>query len=185
MLKHQSSAFEMLLENIEVEIDFLGDLTHSDMLSSQHRMERMAELTSLREQISVIHSDFVGFYNMEFLVYAGKANVNLHNSLIKLRDKDRTPHHDFLIPILQAVDDRKSKDISKILDKMEEIMRCKQMLKDADYETIGIGSDIPRWKNTAKWFINDLIRNGLINKYDNIEVFYLTDKGVDILMEVG
>ncbi len=95
--------------------------------------------------------------------------------LVRLQRGVRTPEEAYYQPILKALNELGgSAKMNDVLEKVEQSM--KEMLKPADYEMLGSGTNI-RWRNTAQWARNSLVKEGLLKSNSPRGIWEITEVG--------
>ena len=96
----------------------------------------------------------------------------------------RTPESTFRLPILKALSEiGGSARIQDVLNKLEQSM--KGTLKQVDYETLPSTPDQARWRNTAQWERNTMVKEGLLKPNSPHGVWEITEEGRRMLMNSG
>jgi len=73
----------------------------------------------------------------------------------------RTPMGDYYQPILQALNESGgSAKVSDVLERVEQLMQ--DVLREVDYEPLPSNAEMPRWRNTAQWARDAMVREGLL-----------------------
>jgi len=158
-----SSAFEILLEEVEAEINFTNRagakaFESRDYDKAKEVLERVAAITLFRDRLASMRSEWETMN--EGQQEDEETRVERRN-LGRLRRGIRTPEAAFRIPILQAlVEMGGSGHIGDVLQRVEEKMR--KTLKEVDDEPLASTPDLLRWQNTAQWCRNSLVREGLM-----------------------
>ena len=175
-----SSAFEMLLEEIEAEIDFVNNVGSKAFESriyerAKEALERAGILTSFRDRVATLRKEW------EDLAAAAERDEDdetraERRNLGKLRKGLRTPESAFYFPILQILEGMGGTGkVADVLDQVKRVM--KPVLKEVDYEPLASGPDNPRWRNTAQWARNSMIREGLLKADSPRGMWEITSKG--------
>lgn len=181
-----SSAFEMLLEEVEAEIDFVNNVGSKAFEGrvyerAKEALERAGVLTSFRDRIAALRKEW------EDLAAAAEREEDeetraARRNLGKLRKGLRTPEAAYYHPILMVLERMGgSGKVADVLEKVKQIM--KPVLKDVDYEPLASGPDNPRWRNTAQWARNSMIKEGLLKADSPRGVWEIADKGRAMLKE--
>ncbi len=90
---------------------------------------------------------------------------------------ERTPQKDFRQPILRALYEKGgSGKTPEVLARVAGILGDK--LTDADRATLKQGEI--RWRNTAQWERNAMVKDGLLKKGSTRGVWELTEKGIKL-----
>ena len=179
-----SSAFEMLLEEVEAEIDFVNGIGSKafdgrDYDKAKEALERAGVLTAFRDKVAGLRKEWkdiaaVGESQEDEETQAERRNLG------KLRKGMRTPESAFYEPILQALEEMGgSGKTADVLDRVGQIM--KGVLKDMDYQPLASSPDNLRWRNAAQWARNSMVQEGLLKADSPRGVWEITDKGREVL----
>jgi hypothetical protein len=179
-----SSAFEMLLEEVEAEIDFVNGIGSKafdgrDYDKAKEALERAGVLTAFRDKVAGLRKEWkdiaaVGESQEDEETKAERRNLG------KLRKGMRTPTEAYYQPILQALDEMGgSGQTAEVLDRVGQIM--KGVLKDVDYQPLASSPDNLRWRNAAQWARNSMVTEGLLKADSPRGVWEITDKGREML----
>ena len=179
-----SSAFEMLLEEVEAEIDFVCDIgskafAKRDLDKAKEAQERADVLTAFRDKVASLRKEWndiaaIGESQEDEETKAERRNLG------KLRKGMRTPTEAYYQPILQALYEMGgSGQTADVLDRVGQIM--KGVLKDVDYQPLASSPDNLRWRNAAQWARNSMVQDGLLKSDSPRGVWEITDKGREML----
>jgi len=181
-----SSAFEMLLEEVEAEIDFVNGVgakafESRDYDKAKEALERSGTLTAFRDRVVALRKEWE-----EMAAVAERdedeETRTARRNLGKLRKGVRTPESAYYRPILQVLDQMGgSGKVAEVLERVGQIM--KPVLKKVDYDPLASGPDNPRWRNAAQWARNSMIRDGLLKGDSPRGVWEISDKGRAALKE--
>ncbi|MGC8541939.1 MAG: winged helix-turn-helix domain-containing protein [Phycisphaerae bacterium] len=175
-----SSAFEILLEEVEAEIDFVntigaGAFSGRDYEKAKEALERTGVLTAFRDRVAALRKEWDG------LAAAAERQEDedvrsQRRNLGKLRRGQRTPESAYYQAILQALDQMGGGGkVADVLARVLQIM--KPRLKDVDYDPLASGPDNPRWRNAAQWARNSMIGEGLLKADSPRGVWEISDRG--------
>jgi restriction system protein len=178
-----SSAFEILLEEVEAEIDFVNGIGSKafdgrDYDKAKEALERAGVLTAFRDKVAGLRKEWndiaaIGESQEDEETKAERRNLG------KLRKGMRTPESVFYRPILQALNEMGgSGKTAEVLDRVGQIM--KGVLKEVDYQPLASSPDNLRWRNTAQWARNSMVQEGLLKADSPRGVWELSDKGREI-----
>lgn len=181
-----SSAFEMLLEEVEAEIDFVNGVGSKafggrDYDKAKEALERSGTLTAFRDRVAALRKEW------EHLAAVAEREEdeetrNERRNLGKLRKGLRTPESVYYVPILQVLDQMGgSGKVAEVLERVGQIM--KPILKDVDYDPLASSPDNPRWRNAAQWARNSMVNEGLLKADSPRGVWEIADKGRAMLKE--
>jgi len=99
----------------------------------------------------------------------------------KIKKGLKTPESQYRIPILQVLTELGGQGrINEILEKVYEKM--KDILNKVDLELLPSGTD-SRWRNTACWERNTMVKEGLIKRGSPRGIWEITEKGKIYLKE--
>lgn len=174
------AAFEILVEEIEVEIELVNKtgakaFEAGDYARIQEVLTRAGQLTSFRDQVFTLRK--------EWDTLAPTDNSEDDDS-IKRERRDlgrvqrglRTREETFYQPILKVLEGfGGSGKVSNVLEKVEQMM--KGTLKDVDYEPLASDPDLPRWRNTAQWARNSMVKEGLLKNDSPRGTWEMSDEG--------
>jgi restriction system protein len=175
-----SSAFEMLLEEVEAEIDFVNSVGSKAFEGrvydrAKEALERAGVLTSFRDRIAALRKEW------DDLAAAAERDEDeetraARRNLGKLRKGLRTPEAAYYHPILMVLERMGgSGKVAEVLERVKQIM--KPVLKDVDHQPLASGPDNPRWRNTAQWARNSMIKEGLLKPDSPRGVWEITEGG--------
>lgn len=160
-----SSAFDMLLEEVEAEIDFINHVGARAFEGrtydkAKEALERSGLLTAFRDKVAALRKEWgdlavVAEQEEDAETQAARRNLG------RLRKGQRTPESAYYLPILRTLSDMGgSGKLQDVLERVGKLM--KGVLKDVDYQTLASGPDMPRWRNAAQWARNTLVKDGLL-----------------------
>ncbi len=175
-----SAAFDMLLEEIEAEIDFINGIGAKsfegrDYDKAREALVRTGSLTAFRDKAAALRKEW------EDMAAAAEGEEDeeisaQRRSLGKLRKGARTPESAYYLPILQVLDQAGGGGkVAEVLGQVARIM--KPTLKPVDYEPLASGPDNPRWRNAAQWARNSMVRDGLLKGDSPRGVWEISDRG--------
>lgn len=175
-----SSAFEILLEEIEAEIDFVNNIGSKAFEGrvyerAKEALERAGTLTSFRDRVAAMRKEWDGLAAAAERQEDEETRVARRN-LRKLRKGLRTPEAAYYHPILMVLERMGgSGKVADVLEQVKQIM--KPVLKDVDYEPLASSPDNPRWRNAAQWARNSMIQEGLLKADSPRGVWEITEAG--------
>lgn len=159
-------AFEILLEEIEAEIDLIETIgsrafENSDYEGAQNAADRAKLATSLRIKVAALHQEWETFFPPQQSSSEEESMRTERRNLGRLQRGIRTPEIEFRQPILHALNELGgSAKLQDILVRVEQLMKGK--LKELDYEKLS--SNTHRWRNTAQWTRNSMVKEGLLKQ---------------------
>ncbi len=179
-----SSAFEMLLEEIEAEIDFVNGVgtkafDERDYDKAGEALERCSTLTAFRDRVATLRKEW------EQIAAAAERDedeeTRAHRrNLGKLRKGLRTPTEAYYAPILKALESMGgSGKVPEVLERVGQIM--KPVLKDVDYQPLESKPHKLRWRNNAQWARKRMVNEGLLRHDSPHGVWEITDAGRKML----
>lgn len=175
-----SSAFEMLLEEVEAEIDFVNGVGAKgfegrDYDKAKEALERSGLLTAFRDKVAALRKEG------EQMAAAAEREEDeetraQRRNLGKLRKGQRTPESAYYLPILQVLDQMGgSGKVAEVLERVGKVM--KPVLKKVDYDPLASGPDNTRWRNAAQWARNSMIHDGLLKADSPRGAWEISDRG--------
>ncbi len=132
------AAFEMLLEELEAEIEFVNKIGAKafegrDYERARAALERAGQFTAFRDKVASLRKEWETLATTSYQ------------------------------PILKALADLGgSARMSEVLVRVEQLMRG--VLKNVDYEPLSSDPETPRWRNTAQWARNSMVKEGLLKQ---------------------
>lgn len=174
------AAFEMLLEEIEAEIDFVTNIGSKsfekrDFDRAREALEHAGKLTAFRDKTASLRKEWTSISQLEVDEEEQKERTERQN-LGRLQRGVRTHEEAYFRSILQALDEMGgSGQVKDVLDRVGEIM--KPLLKDVDYEPLASSPDNPRWRNAAQWARQSMVYDGLLKNDSRRGVWEISDKG--------
>ena len=180
-----SSAFEMLLEEIETEIDFF---TRIGARAFQNRDYKKVDEARAQAEMVTAFRDKVASLRKEWDALTGaepeeddETRAERRN-LGRLRKGLRTPEAAYHLPILKALADLGgSAKMQAVLDKVHTAM--KPILKDVDHQPLASDPDMPRWRNSAQWARNTMRQEGLLKDDSPHGTWEITEAGKERLKQ--
>jgi restriction system protein len=176
------AAFEMLLEEVENEIEFVNEVgakafggrNYGRVDEARQQAVKLTEfreqLANLRQEWNLLSGAFDTADQPEEVVHEERRNLG------RLRRGMRTPEDAFRLPILGAlVQLGGSGRIGDVLGLVEREM--KSQLKEIDYEPLGSNSNMLRWRNTAQWARNALVKEGLMKAHSAHGTWEISEAG--------
>lgn len=175
-----SSAFEILLEEVEAEIDFVTGVGSKafearDYDKAREALERAAVLTAFRDKAATLRAEW------ESLAAVAEQEEDeqtraARRDLGRLRRGLRTPEAAYREPILRVlVELGGSGRIGEVLDRVGQIM--KPVLREVDYDPLASDPDLPRWRNAAQWARAMMVKEGLLKADSPRGVWEITTVG--------
>lgn len=176
-----SSAFEILLEEIETAIEELNQEGSRLFSLSDHKNARLllekAEAASLfRGKIKDLQ---IEWRTLESQIgsktpVVKKRSNNKRKS--KLKRGLRTPEEEFKTPILESlIHFGGTANITDVINHIDKIMAS--ALNDYDKQPLLSAPSFPRWRNTVQWARNALVKDGLMANDSPKGIWTITDEG--------
>jgi len=171
-----NAAFEILLEEIESVVNALNEagadaLRRGDYDKAQQTIEKATRLIEFREKVKALQKEWSALSpHVQGKKRRGrKRTARLSRGL-------RTPEEAFRRPILEALVELGGRaSIGEVLERVEEKM--KGMLNEYDYQSLPSDSRSVRWRNTAQWCRNTLVREGLMKSNSPYGIWEISDAG--------
>ena len=180
------AAFEMLLEEIEAEIDFVNGVGSKafekrDYERAKEALEHAGKLTGFRDKTVALKKEWDGFAVIEVDEEDQKTAQTQRQNLGRLKRGMRTREETYYVPILQVLSDMGgSGKVAEVLDRVGK--RMKDILKKPDYEPLASSPDNLRWRNAAQWARNSMVNEGLLKKDSPRGVWEISEKGKQFLV---
>lgn len=175
------AAFEMLLEEIEAEIDFVNTVGSKafekrDYDRAKEALEQAGKLTAFRDKAAMLRKEWESFAVIEVDDEDKEAARIQRQNLGRLQRGMRTPEEAYYQPILQVLLEMGgSGKVVHVLDRVG--MKMKGKLKPCDYEPLSSGPDNPRWRNAAQWARNSMVNEGLLKNDSPRGIWEISEKG--------
>jgi hypothetical protein len=181
-----SSAFEIVLEEVEAEIDFINGVGAKafearDYDRAKEALERVGIVTAFRDKVAALRAEWDSLAALTASQEDEETKAERRN-LGRLRKGIRTPENQYRAPILNVLMDMGgSGKAADVLEQVGKIM--KPALKKVDFEPLASGPDNPRWRNAAQWARNSMVKEGLLKSDSPRGVWAITDAGRRFLQE--
>jgi hypothetical protein len=175
------ASFEMLLEEIEAEIEFVnkvgtGAFEGRDYDRAREALERAGQITAFRDKVATLRKEWEGIAASEPPEMEDEQSRSDRRNLGRLHRGLRTPEEAYRVPILKVLADMGgSGRTADVLAKVEQTMRS--ILKDVDLEPLASDPDLPRWRNAAQWARNSMVKEGLLKADSSRGVWEISDAG--------
>jgi len=182
------AAFEILLEEVEAEIEFINRVGAKafegrDYDRAREVLERAAQLFAFRDKVAALRKDWDGLTLTSVGDEDETASAERRN-LGRLGRGLRTREEAYFKPILQTlVELGGSAKMGDTLVRVEK--RMKGTLKDVDYDPLASDPEMPRWRNTAQWARNSMVKTGLLKADSPRGIWEISDDGRRVLGESG
>lgn len=183
------AAFEQLLEEMESEIEFAtkdgaAAFARRDFARVDAMKTRAEQLTSVRDKVAALRGEWKRLVPPSVVEdpLDVPAAADERRNLGRLQRGMRTPEEAFRRPILQAlVELRGGAKMADVLTRVEQLMRG--TLRKVDYEPLASTPDEPRWRNTAQWARNAMVKEALLRSNSPWGVWEIADAGRRFLDE--
>ncbi|WP_164920884.1 winged helix-turn-helix domain-containing protein [Thermosynechococcus vestitus] len=180
-----NTAFEILLEEIELVANQLNEdgaqaLKEGDYDTARRAIDEATGLAEFREKVKALQKEWASLQAKkpqcpEKSDSAGKS---------RLPRGRRTPEDAFRRPILEAlVELGGTASVGEVLDLVGKKMHGK-LTKD-DFEPLPSDPRSIRWRNTAQWCRNTLVREGLMKQDSRRGTWEISDLGRRALKDEG
>lgn len=180
------AGFEILLEEMETEIEFINQAGAKAFAARNYEaaravLERADRVTQLREKVAALRSEWE---KMAPSVTANGASAgkNGRHDLNRLQRGIRTRETAYFKPILQVLNQMGGVgDMAEVLERLPKLM--KGTLSDVDFEPLSGSSEVPRWWNTAQWAQSAMVQAGLLKSDSPRGVWEMTEAGHKLIAE--
>jgi len=175
-----ATAFDILLEEIENAVEGLNQdgakaFQKDDYERIRELMEKGSQMRTFRERVNELQKEWGNIFatvtppRKRRRKRSRKATKRLERGL-------RTREDVFRVPILQAlVQLGGSGPMAKVLDKVGRLM--KSQLNEYDRSPLPYTPGSPRWRNTAQWARNELVKEGLLASDSPRGTWEITEEG--------
>jgi restriction system protein len=180
------AAFEILLEEMETEIEFINQSGAKAFAARNYDaaravLERADQVTGVRERLAALRSEWEKLAPLVSTNGAG-ARKNGSHDLSRLQRGIRTRESAYFKPILQVLNQMGGVgDMADILERLPKLM--KGTLTDIDFEPLAANSEVPRWWNTAQWAQSAMVQAGLLKADSPRGVWEMTEAGHKLIAE--
>lgn len=171
-------AIDNLLETLEkAEIEISADVKDA---SDKMDFGKAKILSEMGEKIGKFYKKVKELKKEWQDISCEKLNLKLFEKREKLRKGLKTKQNDYFIPILEAIVELGgSGKVSEILDRVREKMKDK--LNKYDLQPLSSDPKSIRWKNTAQWARNEMVKEELLSSKSPKGVWEITQKGREFL----
>jgi restriction system protein len=176
-------AFEILLEEIEQVANSINDAgAEAFQKGAYDEARRMIEvatrLTEFRERVKALQDEWRSI----FTGYAPEGRMRRRKRPKRLKRGLRTSEDAFRKPILEALVELGGRaEMSEVLDLVERKMRG--ILNEYDYQPLPSDPNTIRWRNTAQWCRNTMVREGLLKSDSPRGIWEISERGRKALQE--
>jgi len=181
------AAFEILLEELEAEIEFInkagsGAFANRDYDRARALLARADQTTVFREQIAALRLEWEKLAPAPNAEEEEAEKTERHN-LSRLRRGVRTRESAYIKPILLVLNQLGGKArTDEVLSRVQKVM--KGTLREVDYEPLASDPEIPRWWNTAQWARHSMVQSGLLKSDSPRGIWEMTETGLKLIAEV-
>jgi len=172
-----NEAFEILLEEIEAAADALNEegaeaFRAGDYDKAKSAIEKATRLAEFREKVKALQKEWLGL----FAEAPRRKRRTSRKAKGRLPRGLRTPEDAFRRPILETLAELGGAGpIGEVLDRVEHKM--KGVLNEYDREPLPSDPRSVRWRNTAQWCRNTLVREGLMKADSPYGVWEISEQG--------
>ncbi|GBD38318.1 hypothetical protein HRbin37_00565 [bacterium HR37] len=172
-----NTAFEILLEEIELVANQLNEdgahaFKEGDYDRARHAIEEATRLADFREKVKALQKEWASLLSKK----PQRLKKTVRTVKSRLPRGLRTPEEAFRRPILEALVELGGKgSIGDVLDLVEEKMRAH--LTKYDFEPLPSDPKSIRWRNTAQWCRNNLVREGLMKADSPYGIWEISELG--------
>lgn len=176
--------FEMLLEQVEESIGSLnergaGAFRFGDYEGARHLLGDAEGITYFRQKVKALQGEWQALF------------YNQNNALASDPDPAaatprglRTPEEKFRLPILESlIELNGSGSYEQVLELVEQ--KLEAVINDYDCESLPGDPKMLRWKNTAIWCRNTLVREELLMPDTQPGVWQISEQGREWVAEVN
>lgn len=185
-LTNVQAAFEILLEQIEVEIDLINKVgsrtfERRDYDSAREAIQRATQATELRDKMMSLRKEWETLTASRQDIQEESIRAERRH-LGRLQRRLRTPEIAYYQPILRALSELGgSGKMNDVLERVEQTMQG--TLTGVDYQPVASDPEMPRWRNTAQWARYSMVKEGLLKQDSPRGVWEITEAGHMALKE--
>jgi hypothetical protein len=171
----------MLLEEIEAEIDLVTRtsaraMEARDFEGARDALQRAGQLTAFRDRADGLQREWGALAGQPVEEDESEEERASRRDLGRLRRGLRTPEPGFYRPILEALVQFGGRaTMGQVLEAVQQ--RMQSVLRDVDYQPLASDPDLPRWRNTAQWARNSLVKDGLMRADSPRGIWEINDAG--------
>ena len=182
-----SSAFVMLLEEVEAQFNLINSEVTKTLAQSEHDkakqlVEQSKSVASFRNRIILLYGEWEEIFATPELEKSRESPVPRPKSR-RLAKGLRTPEKEFYVPILQVLESMGGEgEASEVVESVGRLME--PTLRDVDYEPLTSSNGRPRWERTTHFARNKMVgREGLLREGSPRGVWQISDKGRSMLKD--
>ncbi len=174
------SVFEILLEEIEAEIEFINGVGAKafqtrDYDKAREALQFAGKITAFRDKVASLRKEWTTMQTAAASREDEEIRAQRRN-LGRLRKGLRTPESEYYVPILQTLEDMGGQgSLGEVLARVEQLM--KDVLKSVDYEPLASDPEMLRWRNAAQWARNSMVQEGLLKADSPRGVWEISEAG--------
>mgnify|MGYP005865933069 FL=1 len=171
-------AFDIVLEEIENAIAALNQQGAEAFQNGKYDvardlMEKGSQMAAFRTKVNDLQKEWL---NIFATVTPPKTRRRSRKVAERLKRGLRTPEDAFRVPILQSLTELGgSCAMADVLDRVEAKMR--NQLNAYDRSTLPSDPTQTRWRNTAQWARNAMVREGLMSSDSPRGIWEITEAG--------
>lgn len=182
-----SSAFEILLEEIETIVDQLNQEGARAFSNSKHQearalLDKAEKVTRFRGKIKNLQKEWMPLETQITRKTAEEIRRSRRNKSRRLQRGLRTPEEEYRRPILEALEKlgghAQSNDVLNLVRKS-----IGNSFNKYDKQLLTSSPSTPRWRNTAQWARNGLVNDGLLSRNSPKGIWEITEAGRKVLAE--
>lgn len=172
-----NTAFEILLEEIEFVANGLNEegaqaFKAGDYEAARRAIEEATRLAEFRERVKVLQKEWASFFEHK----PQQVRRRRRAPKGRLPRGLRTPEDAFRRPILEALVELGGKaPLGDVLDLVGNKMAG--VLTKYDLEPLRSNPKMVRWRNTAQWCRNTLVREGLMQANSPFGIWEISEAG--------
>ena len=175
-----NTAFEILIEEIELVANNLNEegakaIKAGSYDVARRLMDEAERLADFREKVRALQKEWASLQprHSSSVTYASR---KVTNSKARLPRGLRTPEDAFRRPILEALVELGGEaNLNEILDLVG--VKMKATLTQYDFQSLRSSPRSPRWRNTAQWCRNKLVRDGLMRADSPYGIWAISEAG--------
>jgi len=182
------AAFEILLEEIEAIVSGLNESGAEAFRTGDYDKARQAvaqaeSLADFRDKIKALQREW-NTLSRSIKGLTARERKTTRRVIRRLPRGLRTPEEAFRIPILETlIELGGSGRTQEVLDRVESKMN--DVLNSYDKEPLPSDPRTARWRNTARWCRNTLVREGLMKSDSPVGVWEISERGRKWLKDEG
>lgn len=180
------AAFEILLEEMETEIEFINQSGAKAFAARNYEgaravLDRADQATAVREKVGALRAEWDKLAPV-YTSNGASGKPNGSHDLSRLQRGIRTRETAYFKPILQVLNQMGGiGEMSEVLERLPKVM--KGTLNEIDYEPLAPNSEVPRWWNTAQWAHSTMAQAGLLKADSPRGVWEMTEAGHKLIAE--